>query len=146
MMDTKNLHTKGLALLEQSRHQGERQRGQGGLTVRVGLHTGSVLLGGGVDAEDSIRGIAVSIAARMEQTAPPGNLRISNDTYRHVRGQFEVEAQQAIELKGLDEPFITYSADLQLRELQLSALAHHGVKPRRLHAAETANRNHRSRA
>jgi DNA-binding transcriptional LysR family regulator len=37
-----------------------------------------------------------------------------------------------------DEPFITYSADLQLRELQLSALAHHGVKPRRLHAADSA--------
>jgi DNA-binding transcriptional LysR family regulator len=37
-----------------------------------------------------------------------------------------------------DEPFITYSADLQLRELQLSALAHHGVVPRRLHAADSS--------
>jgi DNA-binding transcriptional LysR family regulator len=37
-----------------------------------------------------------------------------------------------------DEPFITYSADLQLRELQLSALAHHGVKPQRLHAADSS--------
>jgi DNA-binding transcriptional LysR family regulator len=37
-----------------------------------------------------------------------------------------------------DEPFITYSADLQLRDLQLSALAHHGVKPRRLHAADSS--------
>jgi DNA-binding transcriptional LysR family regulator len=37
-----------------------------------------------------------------------------------------------------DEPFITYSADLQLRELQLAALAHHGVTPRRLHAADSS--------
>jgi DNA-binding transcriptional LysR family regulator len=37
-----------------------------------------------------------------------------------------------------DETFITYSADLQLRELQLAALAHHGVKPRRIHAADSA--------
>jgi DNA-binding transcriptional LysR family regulator len=37
-----------------------------------------------------------------------------------------------------DEPFITYSADLQLRELQLTALAHHGVSPRRLHAADSS--------
>jgi DNA-binding transcriptional LysR family regulator len=37
-----------------------------------------------------------------------------------------------------DEPFITYSSDLQLRELQLSALAHHGVVPRRLHAADSS--------
>jgi DNA-binding transcriptional LysR family regulator len=37
-----------------------------------------------------------------------------------------------------DEPFITYNSDLQLRELQLAALAHHGVKPRRLHAADSS--------
>jgi DNA-binding transcriptional LysR family regulator len=37
-----------------------------------------------------------------------------------------------------DEPFITYSADLQLRELQLSALADHGVTPRRLYAADSS--------
>lgn len=37
-----------------------------------------------------------------------------------------------------DEPFIAYSADLQLRELQLFALAHHGVTPRRLHAADSS--------
>ena len=43
-----------------------------GFNVRVGIHTGGVLLGGGVDADGSIRGIAVNIAARMEQTAPAG--------------------------------------------------------------------------
>jgi len=101
----------GLALLAEGRHQGElvkRQHGREGFDFRVGLHTGSVLLGGGVDAEGSIRGIAVSIAARMEQTAPAGTLRISRDTYRHVRGLFDVEAQPTMAVKGLDEPFITY--------------------------------------
>ena len=73
-------------------HQGDLVRhkhGHDGFTVRVGVHTGGVLLGGGVDAKDSIRGQAVNIAARMEQTAPPGGLRISHDTYRHVRGVFD---------------------------------------------------------
>lgn len=37
-----------------------------------------------------------------------------------------------------DEPFITYSADTYLRDLQLSALAHFGVVPRRLHAADSS--------
>lgn len=37
-----------------------------------------------------------------------------------------------------DEPFIAYSADLQLRELQLSSLARYGVVPRRIHAADSA--------
>jgi class 3 adenylate cyclase/tetratricopeptide (TPR) repeat protein len=101
----------GLALLEEARHQGElvkRQHGREGFSIRVGVHTGSVLLGGGVDAEGSIRGSAVNIAARMEQTAPSGTLRISHDTYRHVHGLFEVDVQPAISPKGLDGPFRTY--------------------------------------
>ena len=68
-----------------------RAHGHAGFDVRVGVHTGGVLLGGGVDADGSIRGIAVNIAARMEQTAPAGALRISHDTYapgaRRVRGR-----------------------------------------------------------
>jgi class 3 adenylate cyclase/tetratricopeptide (TPR) repeat protein len=101
----------GLALLAEGRQQGEqakRQHGHDGFDVRVGLHTGGVLLGGGVDAEGSIRGMTVNIAARMEQTAPAGALRISHETYRHVRGVFDVEAQPPIQVKGLDEPIVTY--------------------------------------
>jgi DNA-binding transcriptional LysR family regulator len=37
-----------------------------------------------------------------------------------------------------DEPFIAYSSDPQLRELQLSALALHGVTPRRMHTADSS--------
>ena len=62
--------------------------GHPGFDVRVGIHTGGVLLGGGGDAEGSIRGIAVNIAARMEQTVPAGALRISHDTYGQVRDLF----------------------------------------------------------
>ena len=49
----------GLALLEEGRNQGEQVRqkhGHDAFAVRVGVHTGGVLLGGGVDAEHSIRG------------------------------------------------------------------------------------------
>src|SRR5262249_30078252 len=93
----------GLALLEAGRQQGEHIKqayGHGGFGVRVGIHTGGVLSGGGVDAEASVRGHAVNVAARMEQTAPPGALRISHDTYRHVRGVFKVEPQPPLSVKG----------------------------------------------
>ena len=79
-----------------------------GFGVRVGIHTGAVLLGGGVDDEGSIRGQAVNIAARMEQTAPPGSLRISHDAYAQVRGMFEVERQEPLAVKGVDEPIQSY--------------------------------------
>ncbi|MFL6660579.1 MAG: adenylate/guanylate cyclase domain-containing protein, partial [Rhizobacter sp.] len=76
--------------------------------LRVGIHTGPVLLGGGIDPDGSIRGVTVNIAARMEQTAPAGALRISHETYRHVRGVFDVEPQAPIEIKGITEPVRSY--------------------------------------
>jgi len=101
----------GLALLELGRQLGaevEAEHGHADFTVRVGVHTGAVLLGGGVDADASIRGIAVNIAARMEQTAPAGALRISHDTYAQVRGLFDVDAQPPLAVKGVDTPIQSY--------------------------------------
>ena len=101
----------GLELLEAGRQQARlvsRQRGFNGFNVRVGAHTGGVLLGAGVDAGGSIRGHAVNIAARMEQTAPAGGLRITADTYRHISGIFMVQPQPPLAVKGLREPLLTY--------------------------------------
>lgn len=101
----------GLALLRQGQQQAERVwslYGQPGFGVRVGISSGSVLIGGGVDGEHSIRGITVNIAARMEQTAPAGGLRISQDTWRLVRGLFEMQEQPPLLIKGRDEPMRTY--------------------------------------
>jgi len=84
------------------------QFGLDGFDLRVGIHTGPVLLGGGIDPDGSIRGSAVNIAARMEQTAPAGALRISHETYRHVRGVFDVEPQAPIEIKGISGPARSY--------------------------------------
>ena len=109
--DTERAVRCGLALLELGKALGAEVRaahGHAGFDVRVGIHTGGVLLGGGVDADGTIRGIAVNVAARMEQTAPSGALRISHDTYAQVRGMFEVEAQEPLAVKGVDEPIQSY--------------------------------------
>jgi class 3 adenylate cyclase len=101
----------GLALLELGaalQAEVKATHGLAGTGVRIGIHTGGVLLGGGVDKEGSIRGQAVNIAARMEQTAPPGALQISHDTYRQVRGVFDVEAQPPLAIKGVDAPVQSY--------------------------------------
>ena len=101
----------GLDMLAEGRLLGDevlRAHGHAGFDVRIGVHTGGVLLGGGVDAEGSIRGIAVNIAARMEQTAPPGAMRISQDTWRLVRGVFDFDPQPPIAVKGIEEPIASY--------------------------------------
>ena len=101
----------GLAILDEGRALAaalEARHGRAGFNVRVGIHTGDVLVGGGVDGENSVRGQTVNIAARMEQTAPPGALRISQDTYRHVRGKFRLQEQPPLQVKGCSEPLRSY--------------------------------------
>jgi class 3 adenylate cyclase len=101
----------GLGLLEIGRtlHDEVLQRyAVEGSNVRVGIHTGPVLLGGGVQADNTISGLSVNVAARMEQTAPPGSVRISHTTYAMVRGVFEVVRQPPMDIKGLSEPMLTY--------------------------------------
>ncbi|MDP3612373.1 MAG: adenylate/guanylate cyclase domain-containing protein, partial [Rubrivivax sp.] len=101
----------GLAILAAGREQAEVAQRQHGITdfaVRVGVHTGDVALGAGVEADNTAMGAAVNIAARMEQTALPGTLRISHDTWSQVRGLFDLQAQAPLQVKGIDAPMVTY--------------------------------------
>jgi class 3 adenylate cyclase/tetratricopeptide (TPR) repeat protein len=100
-----------LAILSTGREQADIARRQHGVTdfaVRVGVHTGDVALGAGVEADNTAMGAAVNIAARMEQTAPPGALRISHDTWSQVRGLFDLQPQPPLLVKGVDAPMQTY--------------------------------------
>ena len=86
----------------------QREHGHAGSDVRVGIHTGPVLLGGGAGSAATIWGNTVHFAARMEQTAPPGQVRISQDTWRLVRGAFDFEEQPRLLVKGYAEPLQTW--------------------------------------
>jgi class 3 adenylate cyclase/tetratricopeptide (TPR) repeat protein len=101
----------GLAMLAAGREQAQtaqRQYGVPDFALRVGVHTGDVALGAGVEADNTAMGATVNIAARMEQSAPPGTLRISHDTWALVRGLFAVEPQPPLLGKGVAAPMQTY--------------------------------------
>ena len=101
----------GLDILAAGRHEAERLRsltGLQGLALRVGVHTGAVLFGAGREDEDTLTGDAVNVAARMEQAAPPGALRISADTWALVRGRFIADAQAPLHVQGLEQPVHTW--------------------------------------
>jgi class 3 adenylate cyclase/tetratricopeptide (TPR) repeat protein len=76
--------------------------------IRVGINTGPVLMGGGLDADKTAMGLAINVARRMEESAPVGGLRMSHDTYRHIRGVFDVAEETPLVVKGVDEPMRTY--------------------------------------
>ena len=79
------------------------------LAIQAGLNTGPVLLGGvGTTGELSAIGDAVNLASRLKGAAPSGGVLISHDTYRHVRGVFDVAVQEMLVVKGKVEPVQTY--------------------------------------
>ena len=79
------------------------------LHVRMGLHTGVV-----IDDDtfhpglSSISGEAPGIACRLQEAAPLDTVLISHDTYRHVRGVFDVHSLEPILISGRAEPVQTY--------------------------------------
>ncbi len=79
------------------------------LAIRIGVNTGPVLLGQmGTKGEYTAMGDAVNLASRLETAAPVDSVLISHDTYRHVRGVFDVASQELLRVKGKVEPVQTY--------------------------------------
>jgi class 3 adenylate cyclase len=79
--------------------------------IRAGLNSGLVLVGNvGSDLryEYTALGDAVNVAARMQTSAEPGNVLITDNTYRFVADAFEVEDLGGVEVKGKSEPVHAY--------------------------------------
>ena len=103
----------GLEMLESFAPFAHRIESEWGIPmqVRVGVNTGLVVVGevgSDLRVEYSALGDAVNIAARMEQTAEPGTVQISEDTHRLVAQLFDFEELGPIELKGKSEPIETF--------------------------------------
>jgi class 3 adenylate cyclase len=74
------------------------------LQARTGVNTGEVITGDPSRGEGFVSGDPVNVAARLEQTAPPGEILIGERTLDLVRDSVVVEPVPRLELKGKSEP------------------------------------------
>jgi len=82
------------------------------LGVGIGINSGFVTVGNvGSDAfrDYTIIGNQVNVAARLETSAKPGQILISQRTYSLIKGLIEVEEIGAVKVKGIHNPIRTYS-------------------------------------
>ncbi len=74
------------------------------LETRIGVNTGEVVTGDPETEAISITGGPVNLAARLEQVAQPGEIVLSDDTYRLIRDAIASEEMTPVRLKGFPEP------------------------------------------
>src|SRR5438132_624516 len=82
------------------------------LAVRIGIHTGLVVVGamGGAGRQEQLAlGEVPNIASRIEGLAAPNTLVISDATWRLVQGYFDGETLGAQTLRGVADPVTVYS-------------------------------------
>jgi class 3 adenylate cyclase/tetratricopeptide (TPR) repeat protein len=78
------------------------------LSVRVGIDSGPVVVGTGASQAVDAFGDAANIAARVQGTAEPDTVVITDATHRLISGLFVVEDLGAQTLKGIELPVQLY--------------------------------------
>jgi len=78
------------------------------LSARIGINSGAVVVGAGVDKGADVFGDTPNIAARVQTVAEPGTVVITDAVQRLVSGVFVVEDRGAQALKGIERPVQLY--------------------------------------
>ena len=94
------------------RYSEDLRRTQGlEVQIRVGLNSGGVVvraIGNDLHMDYTAVGQTTHLAARMEQLALPGTIRLPVETWRLAEGFIEVKALGPVPVKGLAEPVAVF--------------------------------------
>jgi class 3 adenylate cyclase/predicted ATPase len=103
------------------------------LSVRLGCHTGLVVIGElmrGTGHDDMVLGDTPNIAARLQGVAAPDTLVIGALTYQLLSGLFACESLGTPRLKGVDAPLVAYRVLYEsTARTRLEALRGAGLTP-----------------
>ncbi len=111
----------------------EMKEGIPPLKMRVGIHTGSVVvgtLGNDLRVEFKAVGDTVNVASRTEGLAEPGATYVTEETFKLVEGLFRFEALGVKEVKGKKEPISLYRVIApSARRTRFDVSAERGLTP-----------------
>jgi class 3 adenylate cyclase/predicted ATPase len=101
--------------------------------IRVGLNSGEVVvrsIGSDLHMDYTAVGQTTHLAARMEQLASPGSIRLTAATLRLAEGYVDVKLLGPVPVKGLSEPVDVYEAiGAGTVRSRLQAAAARGLSP-----------------
>jgi class 3 adenylate cyclase/tetratricopeptide (TPR) repeat protein len=111
----------------------QKREGIPPLKMRVGIHTGPVVvgtLGNNLRVEFKAVGDTVNLASRVEGLADPGATYVTDDTFKLTEGLFRFEALGEKEIKGKEEPIQVYRAIApSTRRTRFDVSAERGLTP-----------------
>jgi predicted ATPase/class 3 adenylate cyclase len=124
-----------LAIQKATREYGERLRRERDLdfALRIGLNTGPVVvgrIGDDLRMDYTAQGETVNLAARLQASAAPGGVLISEATHRLVGDYFVTEDRGEFTLKGLDRPVRAWAVTAQRsRRARFEVALERGLTP-----------------
>jgi class 3 adenylate cyclase len=106
--DAERAARAGLAILDGVAMLNETQSGRPKLSLRIGIDSGSVVVGTGAGQAVDAFGDAANIAARVQAAANPDTVVVTGATHRLLSGLFVVEDRGRQTLKGIEQPVLLY--------------------------------------
>ena len=80
------------------------------LSLRVGIHTGIVVAGAvRAASEYGVMGDTVNVAARLQETAQPGEVLVTQPTFRLTNQRFSFREVGPVQVKGKEQPVLAYA-------------------------------------